>query len=114
MRYRHSQGNPYTLQRGIRKEVPKLKIIGKSEKGFILDASRDELANLVGYYWLGENKCPKIEVGDKINISSMYGCLRDMKHAEQELKGVSQTLEAISKTVLLPIPLIQQVLDTTE
>jgi hypothetical protein len=49
-----------------------VKVIGKTEGGYILEASNDEVANLIGYYSTYDKDYKRPNCGDNIQISSMY------------------------------------------
>ena len=64
-----------------------MKIIGQTKDGFILDASRQELANLIGFY-SGFN-IAQLKVGVKIEIHHMYEQLYSLSKMEKEVNIVS-------------------------
>ena len=68
-----------------------MKIIGKTEDGFILDVSAKEIANLIGYY--SEYSDPfKVKVGDEIAISDMYRQLDALAAQDKEIQDCRNTL----------------------
>ena len=56
-----------------------MKIIGKTNDGFILESSAKELANLIGFYSEYTNELPK--VGSEIEIDHMYNQLYQLSYA---------------------------------
>lgn len=86
-----------------------MKIIGKTNYGFILEASNDEAANLIGYHSQYQNK-RTLEVGQEINIADMYRQLYDLSNAQDELTKCSEALKRAATLVKnnpLPISCIK-------
>jgi hypothetical protein len=80
-----------------------MKIIGRTEKGFILDATKQEVAHLIGFcsgFDIGH-----IEVGLDIEINQMYNQLYDLSHMENELQQIADRLERYASLLrpLMPI-----------
>jgi len=94
-----------------------MKLIAENKTGFIVDMSKTELANLIGYYYIDESEVQnKIRgvyndlcVGAEINISKMYEQLNSMKNNEQRFKQASDLLAKIADTLLLVDPIIRQI-----
>lgn len=88
-----------------------MKILGEARKhcdtNFIVEVSKDELANLCGYYVRGADGCPKFEVGDEIPISEMYQRLYSLKRAEGDIALVTGTLQGIIDNLQLINPIIK-------
>ena len=84
-----------------------MKIIGKTERGFILESSEDEVANLIGHYsaYTNVDGCPKLNMGDIICVHSMYKQLYDIKHKAGELSKISKTLRQVADLVELHDPI---------
>jgi hypothetical protein len=55
-----------------------MKVIGKTEEGFIIQAGANEVFHLIGHYSKYSEGCPKIEVGNEIHVDKMYHQLRDL------------------------------------
>lgn len=85
-----------------------MRIIGKTDgSGFIVEASAKELANVAGFYWEGDDKCPRLQVGRVLEVGAMYTRLTALKRAESELAGAQTTLRAVAD-LLDPIrPMIE-------
>jgi hypothetical protein len=86
-----------------------MKVIGKTEDGYIIDASGDEVANLIGYYgtYSLRDSNRVIYVGDKINISGMYKQLYNLKNNEPKLKEVVKTLRGLADLLEPCCPVIE-------
>lgn len=70
-----------------------MKIIGKTKEGYILDASEDEIANLIGYYCkYSLDKKVQLSIGDQINISQMYKQLYDLSRKHEEIENAKEKL----------------------
>lgn len=94
-----------------------MKIIGKTEKEFIITAHEDEIANLLGYYY--ESSMPghkdkrygcheKLRIGDQINIAAMYGHLRSIQEAGSDVAKVVAKLRTAADLIeTLPDPITE-------
>jgi len=91
-----------------------MKIIGKSENGFILQAGAGEVANLIGYYWLGEEKCPKLKIGDEIQISKMYQQLDKLARQQGDIKSVIETLKNTIEVLTIVPPVLEHIVSESE
>ena len=80
-----------------------MKIIGQTKEGFILDASRQELANLIGFY-SGFN-IAQLKVGVKIEIHHMYEQLYSLSKMEKEVNIVSDKLQKYAEELRPLMPL---------
>ena len=70
-----------------------MKIIGRTKEGYILDASADEIANLVGYYGkYSLDKKVQLNIGDEINISQMYKQLYNLSRKHEEIESAKEKL----------------------
>jgi hypothetical protein len=85
-----------------------MKIIGKSENGFILEASRDEVANLIGYYFSCSDGCKMPSIGDELQVSKMYRQLYDLKNRQPELQKVVGTLRGLADMLEPVCPVIEK------
>lgn len=72
-----------------------MKIIGRSEEGYIIDASRDEIANLIGFYGAygrDYDNC-HIGIGSEINVHNMYQQLYELSRAHNNLERSKEYLK---------------------
>lgn len=99
-----------------------MKIIADTGKGYILEATEDELANLMGYssdfhrrnYPEGAEQFRrasgrKLVPGDIIPIKKMYDHLYTMANKEKELMEISAKLKAAADFVDTALPTIKHV-----
>ncbi len=84
-----------------------MKIIGRGDDSFIIEARRNEVANLIGYYWAGEKGCPMPKIGDEINISAMYEKLSDIK----QMTGVRDTIKNAATSILNTVEIASPVIE---
>ena len=49
-----------------------MNIIGKTKQGYIIDASKKDVAKLMGFYWHGDDGCKMPEVGDELDINGLF------------------------------------------
>lgn len=70
-----------------------MKIIGKTNNGFILEASRDDVAAMEGLY--AHQK--KYEVGDLIDINGLFARYSNIDHALNDINRLKNSAENIIK-----------------
>lgn len=83
-----------------------MKIIGDTGSGFILQASKDEVFNLIGYYSQYSSNAPTLPVGCNICVSEMYKQLYRLTEAYKAMADISSKLYAADKPiadVVIPI-----------
>lgn len=76
-----------------------MKIIGKTERGFILEAEANEVANLLGFYWVSEHGMAPLAIGSQIDTTRMYTMAREMSAVRGSLKDAVKTLRAAADIV---------------
>ena len=85
-----------------------MKVIGYTEKGYMLDASKEEIANLIGFYsTYGEDfKKEFIGIGSEINVSGVYkqlyglaGKYEDIERAKDNLKRCIELLDIVNPLI---------------
>lgn len=90
-----------------------MRIIGKTEKGFLLEATEDEVANLLGYYGSYSlpkreyyHSCEKLRIGDEVNIAAMFKHLYGLASESREIVMTVAKLRAAADLIgTLPNPL---------
>lgn len=84
-----------------------MKIIGKTETGFILSASEDEVCNLVGYYSKYSSE-PKLQIGANIEVAKMYRHLYSLGNEKTEIASMAAKLRAAADLIgTLPDPIAE-------
>jgi len=68
-----------------------MKIIGTTDKGFIVEATGNELCNVAGAYWTGDPSAPKLGVGVEVDVSAAYNKL----YALQDSDAIRQSVERL-------------------
>lgn len=88
-----------------------MKIIGNTENGYLIDASREEIANLIGYYdtYGNEYKNKRIGIGSEIQVHEMYN---QLYHLAYKYVDISKAKENLSKCIEL-LDLVQPVIDVS-
>jgi len=83
-----------------------MKIIGKTENGFILDATMQEVANLVGFY--SKFKVADIQVGREIDVHRMYHQLYELHHMEKQVGEIADQFEKYARELrpIMPIHIV--------
>lgn len=72
-----------------------MKIIAKTEDGFIVSMKKSHLEMLTGYYY-GHKK---FHIGEKIKIDSLYYQLQKLSNQEKEIKEISHKLKTAAGTL---------------
>ena len=92
-----------------------MKIIAITPTGFLVEADKDELSNLMGYsndfnrtYDRSKNEQP-FRIGDKIPVKKMYDRLYSMANMGKELSEIAGKLKAASDFVDSALPTIKRV-----
>lgn len=80
-----------------------MKIIGETANGFILDATKAEVANLIGFY--SGFDISHIKLGAEIAVAKMYHQLYTLSHMRIELESASEALQKYSKAMKSLVPL---------
>ena len=85
-----------------------MKIIGMSDSSYIIEASKDEVANLIGYSsdYDRRNKGRELRVGENVCVSQMFEYLYKLGDGRRKLKEAAENLRAIAASVELVSPLI--------
>ena len=93
-----------------------MKIIGnnnaryESDREYILTATAEEIANLMGYRYSGKEVSEKLnQSGAVIPISAMYKRLYDMSNKEKELMEISAKLKAAADFCDTALPVIKAI-----
>ena len=85
-----------------------MKVIGYTEKGYMLDATKEEIANLIGFYstYGEEFRKKSIGIGSEINVSGMYkqlyglaGKYDDIERAKDNLKRCIELLDIVNPLI---------------
>ena len=69
-----------------------MKIIGKTNYGYMIEADREEIAHLVGYRFARSIPDNNIKIGSEIRINVMYNQLYKLKQMENEIEIIKETL----------------------
>lgn len=86
-----------------------MKIIGKTETGFILEAKEDELANFIGYYYAGESDAyTHLHIGTEIKVAEMYHKLRRLHADRGNLEKISDMLIGVAGMLSSTSPIVEE------
>ena len=96
-----------------------MKVIGTTKHGFILEASDNEIANLIGYYsaYTVKSKFGKrevVNVGDDIQIGAMYNCLTELVGKVKTMEQVRASLRAVAASMEIVDPLLREIEEVTK
>lgn len=86
-----------------------MKIIGETPGGFILEASCDEVANLVGYYSRYDGAFCKRQIrpGDQIQVHQMYQRLYMAARRRNEIRTAAKMLRDAAGELELADPILR-------
>ena len=76
-----------------------MKIIGTRSKGYIVDVSEDELANIMGYRDRYKFNGAYPRVGDDVKIEPVYKKFDQMRRNQKQLINLSKSLHTIAELV---------------
>jgi len=83
-----------------------MKIEAKTANGFLLSASPDEIANILGYDKARDIPDNKLELGKNVNVTAVYNLSKGVRAAagrisaaSAELKIVTGDLDAINVSI---------------
>lgn len=78
-------------------------IIGKTDKGWIIEAHDDEIVHLIGFQYGGNKECPERKLGATIKVADMWNKLYSFSmnadrfsNAKSQLLDVVKTLEEVA------------------
>jgi hypothetical protein len=96
-----------------------MKVIGTTKRGFLLDASDDEVARLIGYYssYAVRDKFRKskvVNVGDEIQISEMYNSLIELVGKVKTMEQIRASLRAVAASMEIVDPLLREIEEITD
>ena len=83
-----------------------MKIIAEQKDGFVIQATKDEIYNLIGFYSSYSSERPRLKENDEIEVSKMYKQLYEMKDNQARLKSARSVLLAIAGSLELVEPVI--------
>ena len=86
-----------------------MKVIGESENGYIITATKDEIANLQGLYSHYSDRF-KVNVGDELNIESFY----DMAKKANSIRSRRDELESVTRHIDSALRIIDFVTKATD
>jgi hypothetical protein len=89
-----------------------MKVIGKTDKGYILEASEREVSNFIGYYSEYAEKRPTIKIGDDLAIAAMFDQLRTLAAKGKAISEASKALTEIVGQLQIIDPVVKGLLPT--
>lgn len=84
-----------------------MEVIGKTEDGYIIEASKDEIAHLIGYSSKYDNGA-RVNVGDEIQVNKMFNQLYELKQNAPELNKVVKTFRNLADLLEPVCPVIEK------
>lgn len=88
-----------------------MKIIATTEKGYIIEASKEDIANLTGYYSSYSKGYTEPIIGDEIAIHKMFEQLYTLEKKKQDLSQTVRTLRNLADLLEPACPIIEKVFD---
>jgi len=81
-----------------------MKIIGETGDGFILMASKDEVANLLGFYWTGVSGMQPLRVGIEVKVSAVFLVGYERERRRKELNEAIKSLQTVASYLEPVVP----------
>ncbi len=78
-----------------------MKVIGRTENGYLIDAKQDELANLQGMYSHYDDNF-RLSIGDEINIKPFYDMAKEavrLKNRSDELRTAANHIDSAIRII---------------
>lgn len=96
-----------------------MKVIATTKTGFLLDATDDEVAKLVGYYNAYSMKSAfrrsnVVNVGDSIQIAAMYTSLTGLVDKLATMEQIRASLRAVAASMEIVDPLLREIKEITD
>ena len=90
-----------------------MRIIAETKEGFLLEARKKDVANLIGYSseWSQEYKENKPKIGDDIQINKMYNQLYSLAGKQKDLQSVVMTLRGMADLLEPTVPIIREIFE---
>lgn len=90
-----------------------MKIIGKTDGGFILQATTSDIQKLVGWYY-DETPTPTFKVGDDIKVSDMFMQMKNIKDMEKKLTQTAASLRMCANQIEISAPIVASSVEEKE
>lgn len=87
-----------------------MQIIGQTKDGWILSASEQEVARLIGYYSKYDNKSGTC-IGSEINVNVMYEQLYNLSKLRVHVKAITDAAKVITESVQTKSPVLSPIID---
>ncbi len=89
-----------------------MKIIANTVRGYILEATEDEIAKLVGYKGIynvpSDKKSDLLKIGTVVEVDSMFDQLYTLEHNKAELSKVSDKLRKYADNLEAVRPILPE------
>jgi len=83
-----------------------VKIIGESRDRFIIEATRDEASNLVGYCSRYNHGTQPLQVGDEIRVAAMFKQLYELREIDRRLSDARLQILRAAAALEQVVPVI--------
>ena len=86
-----------------------MKIIGYTANGYMIDANRDEIANLLGCFASYSLKNQTLTYGTEIKISDMYNQLYRLNQMRDSIEGIQKQMKNMINTLTEIDPILADI-----
>jgi hypothetical protein len=86
-----------------------MKIIGKTDRGFIVEAERDELYNLIGFYYHASKGAPDLKIGHEIKVAALFRQLQSLANNKDRIETARKALTTVADSLALVDPILTAV-----
>jgi len=91
-----------------------VKILGTTKDGFILEASEDEVAKLIGFYSAYNGTVRNLKIGDEIKVNQMFDQLYAVKNIQSAVKNLREGATELLRAIETKNPILQPVCSEIE
>lgn len=91
-----------------------MKILGEGNGNFIIEASKDEVARLIGWYSAYSGEAARPKVGTEIKVNEMYDQLSRIKDIKRNTKAIADAAQGLLDAVRVKSPIIEPVISAIE
>ena len=84
-----------------------MKIIGKTDDGFLISAESKEVARLIGFYSDYDEKYRLLSIGDEIKINEMYEKLYEFESIRESIDEMREKLIQCSEVLKKVDPVLK-------
>lgn len=88
-----------------------MKVLGTTDSGYILQATKDEAANLMGFHshYKLKDYCIVLKPGDEINVSELFQRFYKLQQLDKNFEEASRNCKIIAASLDLVAPVVHEI-----